>query len=190
MLSHVHLLQPQARLLCLWDSPGKNTGVGCHFLLQGIFPTQGLNLHLLCLLILPNSYLFLETKIIQHFNINSIWATPAFPHLEALVSWSHGNRGFLLDVGAGVLMELALLFGQWSEITACLLAVHLQWLKGRPKALAIWCWKPGLSARLLHSCHLSATQHPAVCIHQTFIDLSCRVTPSFYDIRKYCFWFK
>ena len=26
-----------ARLLCSWDSPGKNTGVGCHFLLQGIF---------------------------------------------------------------------------------------------------------------------------------------------------------
>ena len=25
------------------DSPGKNTGVGCHFLFQGIFPTQGLN---------------------------------------------------------------------------------------------------------------------------------------------------
>ena len=25
------------------DSPGKNTGVGCHVLLQGIFPTQGLN---------------------------------------------------------------------------------------------------------------------------------------------------
>ena len=28
-------------LLCPWDSPGKSTGVGCHFLLQGIFPTQG-----------------------------------------------------------------------------------------------------------------------------------------------------
>ena len=28
------------RHLCSWDSPGKNTGVGCHFLLQGIFPTQ------------------------------------------------------------------------------------------------------------------------------------------------------
>ena len=26
-----------------WDFPGKNTGVGCHFLLQEIFPTQGLN---------------------------------------------------------------------------------------------------------------------------------------------------
>ena len=28
-----------ARLLCPWNSPGKNTGVGSHFLLQGIFPT-------------------------------------------------------------------------------------------------------------------------------------------------------
>ena len=35
-------LQP-IRLLCPWDFPGKNTGVGYHFLLQGIFPTQGSN---------------------------------------------------------------------------------------------------------------------------------------------------
>ena len=28
-----------SRLLCLWNSLGKNTGVGCHALLQGIFPT-------------------------------------------------------------------------------------------------------------------------------------------------------
>ena len=34
-----HGLKP-ARLLCPWNSPGKNTGVGCHSLLQGIFPTQ------------------------------------------------------------------------------------------------------------------------------------------------------
>ena len=38
------------RLLHSWDFSGKNAGVGYHFLLQGIFPTQGLNLHLLCLL--------------------------------------------------------------------------------------------------------------------------------------------
>ena len=30
-------------LLCLWDFPGKSTGVGCHFLFQRIFPTQGSN---------------------------------------------------------------------------------------------------------------------------------------------------
>ena len=37
-LSHVQLVwphrRPPTRLLCPWDSPGKNTGVGCHFLLQ------------------------------------------------------------------------------------------------------------------------------------------------------------
>ena len=33
-----------------WDSPGKNAGVGCHALLQRIFPTQGWNPHLWSLL--------------------------------------------------------------------------------------------------------------------------------------------
>ena len=42
-----HRLQP-TRLLCPWNSPGKNTGVGSHSLLQGIFPIQGLNPGLLC----------------------------------------------------------------------------------------------------------------------------------------------
>ena len=41
-----HGLLP-ARLLCPWEFPGKNTGVGCHALLQRIFPTQGLNPRLL-----------------------------------------------------------------------------------------------------------------------------------------------
>ena len=31
-----------ARLLCPWDSPGKNTGVGCHGLLQGNLPHPGI----------------------------------------------------------------------------------------------------------------------------------------------------
>ena len=44
-----HRLQP-AMLLRPWDSPGKNTRVGCHFLLQGIFLTQGSNSSLLRLL--------------------------------------------------------------------------------------------------------------------------------------------
>ena len=45
----LHGLQP-ARLLCSWDFPIKITGVGCHFLLQEIVLTQGLNLHLFHLL--------------------------------------------------------------------------------------------------------------------------------------------
>ena len=43
-------LQPHelllTRILCPWTSPGKNTGVDCHSLLQGIFLTQGLKLGL------------------------------------------------------------------------------------------------------------------------------------------------
>ena len=42
-------LQP-TRLLCPWDSPDKNTGVGCHFLLQGDLPDPGIEPMSLCLL--------------------------------------------------------------------------------------------------------------------------------------------
>ena len=41
-----HELQP-IRLLCPWEFSGKNLRVGCHCLLQGIFPIQGSNPHLL-----------------------------------------------------------------------------------------------------------------------------------------------
>ena len=51
LLSHVWLFATPwpipVRFLCPWNSPGKNTGVGCHALLQGIFLVQGLNTSLL-----------------------------------------------------------------------------------------------------------------------------------------------
>ena len=49
-----------ARLLYPWDFSGKNTGVGCHFLLQGIFLTQGSNQSLLRLLHLQAGSLSLD----------------------------------------------------------------------------------------------------------------------------------
>ena len=60
------------RLLCQWDFPGKNTGVGCHFLLQGIFSTQGLNACLLhCRQIfLPLSYLGSMKPLDINYNMN------------------------------------------------------------------------------------------------------------------------
>ena len=67
------LLRPQGlqptRLLCPWDFPGKNSGVGCHFLLQAIFPTQESNPDLLhCRRILyqlgyEGSHLLLNYKV-------------------------------------------------------------------------------------------------------------------------------
>ena len=64
------------RFLCPWESPGKNTGVGCHFLLQWVFLTQELNLCLLnCRLILyclshrgsPDKFMYRQWFVI------SIW---------------------------------------------------------------------------------------------------------------------
>ena len=55
-------LGPKVSTTARWDSPGKNTRVGCHFLLQGIFPTQGLNSDLLhCWQIL-----YLLIQVIRH----------------------------------------------------------------------------------------------------------------------------
>ena len=69
-LSHVqlfviHRLQP-TRLLCPWNFPGKNTGVGCHFLLWGIFLTQGSNL---CLLHWQTDCLPLSQQRIKYMNV-------------------------------------------------------------------------------------------------------------------------
>ena len=53
VLSYVRLFATPWTVACQaphpWEFPGKNTRVDCHFLLQGIFPTQGLNPCLLCL---------------------------------------------------------------------------------------------------------------------------------------------
>ena len=67
-----------SRLLCPWDSPGKNTGVGCHFLLLGIFLTQESNpglLHcrnILCWLSYagrPNEHFYPTQYIYAHTHV-------------------------------------------------------------------------------------------------------------------------
>ena len=67
-----------ARLLCSWDFPGKNIGVGCHFLLQGIFPTQGSNPHLL------------------HWQADYYWATCEAHHFynSDTPNWDHSQDFF------------------------------------------------------------------------------------------------
>ena len=65
------------RLHCPWDFPGKNTGVGCHFLLQMIFSTQGLNLGQL-----------LARQILYH------WVTWEAPSIELLLGKPRGGEAF------------------------------------------------------------------------------------------------
>ena len=60
------------RFLCPWDAPGRNTGVDCHGLLQGIFPTQGSNPRLLGLL---------------HWQAGSLpWVPPGKPDRDKVTS--------------------------------------------------------------------------------------------------------
>ena len=53
------------------DSPGKDTGVGCHALLQGIFPTQGSIQRLLCLL-----HWQAGSLLLSHLGSPSVYGTP------------------------------------------------------------------------------------------------------------------
>ena len=63
------------RLLCPWDFPGKNTGMSCHFLLQGIFLTQELNLHLLHWQAdsFPLSHQGSQSMVIWAYNFQAPW---------------------------------------------------------------------------------------------------------------------
>ena len=74
------------RFFHAWNSPGKNTGVDSYSLLQGIFPAQGLNLHLLCLLLwqVGSLPLALPGKPYNHHRMNQIpFSWNAFPSLQS-----------------------------------------------------------------------------------------------------------
>ena len=78
-----------------WDFPGKNTGVCCCFLLQGIFPTQGSNPDLLhCRQILYGLSLPAQCstqKVLNKYLLNSIKLTLylSIPGLGLACRWSH-----------------------------------------------------------------------------------------------------
>ena len=88
-LCSVYGLQPTG-LFCPWDSSGKVIGVSCHALLQQIFPTQGLNPCLVCLLYWGRffttsttwkSHLNLFTYQRPHFLVPSPWGI-GFQHMN------------------------------------------------------------------------------------------------------------
>ena len=96
--SYLALVTPwtvSCQALCPWDSLGQNTGVGCHFLLQGIFPTQESN---------PNIYIrthlhFLSSRDVVHFDSCLRLAQYLNPecHLFMLSVW-----GFVFFLVVGV----------------------------------------------------------------------------------------
>ena len=105
-------------LLCPWDSPGKNTGVGCHFLLQWIFQTQGSNLGLLhcrqtftvlsllsfCLQRLEGPKWLLDSH--AEVAVNKAWVNWVLGSLSPLAPlfslWSHRSLPSLCDLSTSV----------------------------------------------------------------------------------------
>ena len=84
-----HGLQP-ARILCPWNSPGKNTGVGCYSLFQKIFPTQGWNLHLLhCRQILHHLSQGIRLGPILTQPTVSVFIRREIFHMK---TWTHGEN--------------------------------------------------------------------------------------------------
>ena len=88
-------LQPRrlqsTRLLCLWNFLGKDTIVDCHFLLQGIFPTQGANVCLLhwqvdsLLLSHHQSHIYTLVQLLSHVQL---FLTPRTAIPQASLSFS------------------------------------------------------------------------------------------------------
>ena len=89
-------------LLCPGDFPDKNTGVGCHALLQGIFPTQGSNLSLLSLL----HWLVGSLPLVWHLGSPSLHGTisrgqpwESISWLQCRKEWRWGKSGHYTSGG-------------------------------------------------------------------------------------------
>ena len=77
-----HGLLP-SRLLHPWNFPVQNTGVGCHFLLQGILPTQGSNSRLLHLL-----HQQVDSLPLHHLGSHTNFCKPSQFQIGLYLAWS------------------------------------------------------------------------------------------------------
>ena len=84
-----------------WDSPAENTGVGCHSLLRGLFPTQGLNLGLPhCRQDLYRSASGVNLGCVLNAPLNSLPVAGPAPSASLQRPWL--TSAFLLAVRAGL----------------------------------------------------------------------------------------
>ena len=104
------------RLFCLWSSPVKNTGVGCHFLLQEIFPTQG-----------SNWVSCITGRFFYHLSHQGSpvpgWCWPHGVSWMGSSGFTHSRR--LSTVGHAILAALAGLISYWRKLKKC--ARKLTW---------------------------------------------------------------
>ena len=87
-----------SRLLCPWNFSGKNTGMGCHFLLQGIFPTQGLNLCLQGLM-----YWQADSLPLSHLGSSGSYGKSTYNYWSKLHTIYHTSQTFFQFSSVGQL---------------------------------------------------------------------------------------
>ena len=119
-LSHVQLFAIPWAVACqaamAWDFPSKNTGVDCRVLLQGIFPNQGSNPHLLHWQVdsLPLSDAMANCKLPQlmiHSWLWQLWITTVlYFHITFFFFFAVSSEA---DHSPGRLSHLWLLSGRW-----------------------------------------------------------------------------
>ena len=149
-------LQP-VRLLCPWDSPGKDSGVGCHILFQGIFSTQGLNPHLLHLLpwqvdSLPLAPPGKPPKVVAHVS-SWEWKMKVFLNQCVFEKW----RFFLTNVFLTWAFPVSTLASQKFPLYFFLSDIH--------RNLTVFGNKH-------HLCHLWLSKHTEILV---FISYGCDV---------------
>ena len=119
------LCQP-TRFLHPWDSSGKNTGVGFHVLLQGLFPTQGSNPHLLHLPALAGGFITSSATWEAHGIYIYIYI-PLYVYIYIYIQWniSHKNNKILPYVATW--MDLVL--SELSQTKKYYMISHMENLK-------------------------------------------------------------
>ena len=129
-----HGLQP-VRLLCPWDSPGKNAGVGCHALLQGIFPTQGSDPHLLRLL----HWQVVSLPLMPPGKSNSLCSSKQNLQMSRKQKWKHS----LGSVWHGLLGRI------WGSKSALTVLTKLKILLPSPEPLTMKCMQVECQKRIM-----------------------------------------
>ena len=115
-----------------WDCPGKNTGVGCHALLQGLFPTQGSNPHLLHLLYWQGGRFFTR----RHLRNPQVLGTRILLKIQ-----NRSDDQSILSLDSGLLPSLILYYCAPSSFFFFFFYSYLK-SYGLPLWLSLQCGRP------------------------------------------------
>ena len=113
------------------NSPGKTTGVGCHALLQGIVPTQGLNPHLPhCRLIYSvkppgKPYTHMCCAVLKLVSHVQLFSTPQTVATKLISPWAQSRAGILEWVASALLQGIFPMQGSSPGLSHCRQILYL-----------------------------------------------------------------